>query len=162
MCGNHGEGPASRLPREALGAWAARASAWAIFGSVARDPYEQPGIRRSNSPRVSWPAPSRSSGVWASRAPPQARVQGPAGRGTIDLPAWRAGLTSSGSRYSGWGPVTFGVSCFPGCSVRIPVGSPVSISHWDVERLNLSPRGQIMLSYNLWLVQGPLLPYFLS
>nr|XP_023476460.1 zinc finger protein 619 isoform X1 [Equus caballus] len=101
MCGNHGEGPASRLPREALGAWAARASAWATFGSVARDPYEQPGIRRSSSPRVSWPAPSRSSGVWASRAPPQARVQGPAGRGTIDLPAWRAGLTSSGSRSAG-------------------------------------------------------------
>lgn len=59
----------------------------------------------------------------------------------------RAGLTSPGSRYPGWGAVTRGVAHFPRWSVQIRVGSPVSIAPWDVERRPLSPGARSPLGF---------------
>ena len=116
--GNHGERPGSWLPREALRAPVGSASALATVGAGTR------AHQVAGNSAIPFPGGAVLFILeLAEQRPPKLREPEPSPllerSNRPFCPEGPARPPSSDSRYSGWGPVTFGVTCFPGWSVQI-------------------------------------------
>ena len=127
--GNHRERAASGLPREVPRASVGSASALARFGGPA-------GTRAHRAARNSGIPFPRGAALLilelAEQRPPKLCEPGHSPllerSNRLFCPEEPARPPSSDSRYSGCGPVTFRVACFPGWSVQIRMWASVLIA----------------------------------